>query len=193
MNAPARSWPTRGGGLAIVVCGALLALAASACGGAKPTVPPRTASPIPTPSATLHLSDPASADVLYTTLNRDGFGLVGTSAQAGTDPLSVINATYAGQPLIIEAYSSGAARARLAPLVDGAVPAVGQPLYTFAGLNIVVFFGPTLEPASATLDPSLASSAAKLVDELDRLIGPLVVRSPALVPLAHPSRLSPTP
>jgi hypothetical protein len=159
----------------------------------KPTMPPRTASPIPTPSATLHLSDPASADLLYTTLNRDGFGLVGTSAQAGTDPLSVINATYAGQPLIIEAYSSGAARARLAPLVDGAVPAVGQPLYTFAGLNIVVFFGPTLEPASATLDPSLASSAATLVDELDRLIGPLVVRSPALVPLVHPSSLSPTP
>lgn len=164
------------------------------CGGstAKPTPSPDRGGA--TPSADLRLTDPTSADDVYTALNAAGLGIVGTNAEAGTDPVKLINATYAGQPLVIVGYSSDLARERLAGLTDGAVPTAGQPPYTFAGLNVVIALGPSTDGVTPPKpDPALVASASALAAVLLRLLGPLVERSAQRVSPPPPATPAPSP
>ena len=165
-----------------------------ACGGsaAKPT--PTKGPATSSPSADVRLDDPTSADDVYVALNAAGLGIVGTNAEAGTDPVKRINATYAGQPLVISGYSSDLARAGLDKLVDGAPPAAGQPPYTFAALNVVIELGSSTPGVSPTLpDAQLVASASTLADVLLRLLGPLVERSAQRVSPPPPATPAPSP
>jgi hypothetical protein len=169
-------------------------LLAAACGGSHPTPSPtpRPATPSPTPD--VRLPDPTTADAVYTGLNAAGLGLVGTNAEAGTDPVKLINATYDGLPLVIVGYSSDAARSKLAKVTNGSAPAAGQPPYTFVAYNIVVEFGaPGADGPPPTPDATLASAAQTLAAALDRLIGPLAERSYQRVSPTPPATPSPVP
>ncbi|MGH2466366.1 MAG: hypothetical protein ACRDGL_01320 [Candidatus Limnocylindrales bacterium] len=185
----AGAWP---GGRSLSTWALLVSfvLSLAACGGstpsASPTPRPATASPTIDP----RLPDPTTADAVYVALNAAGLGIVGTNAEAGPDPVKLINATYAGQPLVIVGYSTDAARIRLAKLSDGSIPGRGDPPYTFAALNIVLEFGAGVS-GSAPPKPDVAELAAAqtLAAALDRLIGPLTERSGQRVS----PRPSPTP
>lgn len=167
----------------------ILAALLGACFGGPSPSPSSSPTLAPTPSPDPRLAEPAKAAEVYSKLVAAGLRLVGTNAQQGTEPQARINATYAGWPLAFVQYSSSAARARLAPLRAGAKPGAGDPAYTFAGLNIVIFWGPQRAgslPAAA--DAKRVESARALARELDRLIGPLVERSASRVsPTAAPA------
>ncbi len=181
------------GNVGAVLLGAWLLLAA--CGGGTPTSSP-SASPSATP-ASLLLPDPTTAGAVYTNLRQQGILVVGTNAIAGKDPVNRINATYEGQPLAILGYSSDLARAKFYAFRDATKPERGDPTYTFAGLNIVVEFGPsTPGKRPAAPDPGLATSAQQLAAQLERLLGALDERSEqrVSVPRATPVPVTqPTP
>lgn len=177
--------------LALALSAALIL--AAACGGATPTKSPSPPPATPTPTPDPRLPDPTSADDVYIALNAAGLGIVGTNAEAGTDPIKQINATYAGQALVIAGYSSDAARRTSVKLTDGSRPGRGDPPYTFSAANIVVQFGPATNGAiPPSPDVAELASAQALAQALDRLMGPLIERSPARVSPTAPPTLSPT-
>jgi len=168
-----------------------LALVLASCGGAAPSpTPAPTAVPTPTPTPNPHLAEPASVDTVFTWLNGHGLTVIGNNADRGPsgEPLKRINATYAGWPLILSEYSTGA----LARKSSGVGPKAAKPVadeapFTFLGLNIVVDFGPQLrrddDPAP---DPRFVDAATKLATALDALLGPLGIRSVVRVALPMP-------
>ena len=94
----------------------------------------------------------------------------------------MINATYAGWPLVLVEYRSSASRKRLEPITPGRPPGPGDPPFAFAGLNLVIEWGPRLERRRPGPPPATYLAAAvRLAAELDRLIGPLAERSARLV------------
>jgi hypothetical protein len=154
---------------------ALLVLAACGGPGAQGS-PTASASAEATPDP--HLREPARADVIYSTLVQRGLGLIGTNASRGKDPVAVINATYAGWPLVLTQYRTSDTRNKLFPIKSAESPKKGDPPFIFAGLNVVIKWGPEVDgkaPRPAT--KSQVEDAGKLATELDRLIGPLLERS----------------
>ena len=116
--------------------------------------------------------------MVYTTLGQRGLSLIGTNASRGGDPVAVINANYGGWPLVLLQYRSSQTRQRLNPVTNGQAPRAGDPPFTFAGMNVVVKWGPETDgrrPRAAS-KPQL-DAAIMLATELDRLIGPLAERS----------------
>ena len=152
-------------------------LLAAACGGGGAASPsPRPAAPRPTPNP--HLREPARAETIYSTLIARGLQLIGTNASRGRDPAAVINATYAGWPLVLAEYRSSASRRRLEPIAPGRPPGPGDPPFAFAGLNLVIVWGPRLERRTPGPPPAAyVAAAVRIAAELDRLIGPLAERS----------------
>ena len=149
----------------------------SACGGPGAS---GSASPSPTPKPTPnpHLKEPAQAETVYSTLVQRGLLLIGTNASRGRDPVAVINATYSGWPLVLVQYRSTATRQKLHPLRNGEAVKRSDPPFTFAGLNLVVEWGPrTDRRLPRAVSKAQLAEAQKLAAELDRLIGPLAERS----------------
>jgi hypothetical protein len=176
------------------VAAALVAISLlAACGetaAPSPSAAVATARPTPTPDS--HLTDPAAGSEVYSLLNKAGLGLVGTNALTGREPRNTYNATYAGWPLSLLEYSSATTRAKAQNFRDGVAPTKGTPPFTFAGQNIVVFWGPIEdgvtppEPDAGRLD-----AATKLAVALDAVVGPLQERSSSrvspLAPIAAPA------
>jgi hypothetical protein len=171
------------------------ALLVAACGGSAGTSSP-TPAPSPKPTPNPHLKEPARADTIYSTLVERGLGLIGTNASRGRDPAATINATYAGWPLVLIQYRSSQTRLKLHRIRSNQMPGRGDPPFTFAGMNVVVEWGPTVDgrvPRAVT--KTQLADAQRLAAELDRLIGPLAERAAqsALPRAARPARPSPTP
>jgi hypothetical protein len=171
-----------------------LILSLAACGGSRASTSPTPRPATPAPTVDPRLPDPTSADAVYVALQAAGLGNIGTNAEAGTDPVKLINATYAGRPLVIVGYSSDAARLRLAKVADGSAPGRGDAPYTFAALNLVLEFGAGVASATPP-SPDVAEIAAAraLAAVLDRLIGPLTERSSQRVSPRPPATPSPAP
>jgi hypothetical protein len=172
------------------------ALAAAACGGpGANSSPTPTAAPSPTPDS--HLREPARADVIYSTLVERGLQLIGTNASRGRDPEAVINGTYAGWPLVLLQYQSSGTRFQLTKFKNGDAPGKGDPPFTFAGLNVVVKWGPSVDRRVPQRSATKAQidAATTLAVELDRLIGPLAEKSIQRVSpqLATPRPATPKP
>ncbi|MET1231949.1 MAG: hypothetical protein ABWY52_03750 [Candidatus Limnocylindrales bacterium] len=190
MTSGTASWTGRGR----LVAATLVALSLlAACGETVvPSPSAAAATPRPTPTPNAHLSDPAAGTEVYTRLNRAGLGLVGTNALSGKEPRTTYNATYAGWPLSLLEFSSATTRAKALPFRDGGAPAKGSPPFTFAGQNIVVFWGP-IEASAAPPQPDAShlEAATKLAVALDALVGPLQERSSSRVsplpPIAAPA------
>jgi hypothetical protein len=173
---------------------------ASACNGPSANSSPTpTAAPSPTPDS--HLREPARADVIYSMLFERGLTLIPTNASVGRDPERVINATYAGWPLVLLQYRTSGTRQQLTPIKAGESPGKGDAPFTFAGLNVVVEWGPKIDNrAPRFANSAQVESARTLAAELDRLIGPLAERStqpvaPRLAtpaPTAKPATPAPT-
>lgn len=200
MPAPARHRAASPGRIAVRLALLFGVLAASLTGcGSAPTPAPTarpTAAPTPTPNP--HLADPATADAVYRGLAAAGLSISANTAVSGGpggEPRTTISATYAGWPLLLSEYSSRAALDAAVGSLAGP-PGQGRPPYAFAGLNILVLYGPMqqLYSPSAPAGP-FRTAAAALVDALDPLVGPLRQQAVVAVPLpsAAPRPASPTP
>jgi hypothetical protein len=118
-------------------------------------------------------------DVIYSTLVERGLQLIGTNASRGRDPQAVINGTYAGWPLVLLQYQSSGTRQQLTKFKNGDAPGKGDAPFTFAGLNVVVEWGPQVDGRVPQRSATKAQidAATTLALELDRLIGPLAEKS----------------
>jgi len=157
----------------------LAGLIVAGCGGSSSASPASTQASGPT--APPRLADPTSAADVYRALRVAGLSLVGTDSVAGqtpSDPVERINATLAGQPLAILGYASDLGRAKLYPFRDGTAPDAGQPVYTFAGTNIVIEFGPSTAGKKPPVpNATLTAAAQRLATTLQALLGQLAERS----------------
>lgn len=163
----------RGARALVLVAGLLVA----ACGGeAPPSSTPAPATPRPTLTPDPHLVDPASADVVLRTLQRNGLRITANNASAGRDgePRKAINATFDGWPLTVSEFTSAAALREATGFDPSKAIAAGDATFTYAGLNILVEYGPDVHgPKDAPPTDQFHASATRLAEELDILLGPL--------------------
>ncbi len=169
---------------------------AVACGSA-PTPPPPTVAPTPTATPDPHLAEPASVDRVYQELRKAGLSMAANTAESGTDPVKRLSLTYDSWPLILEEYTSTAALQSKSGFDPKHLPGFGDPAFTFAGMNILVKYGPQVQNGAPVLPEARFMSAAdKLVAALYPLIGPLQQSAVAPVDLPGPTATpspSPTP
>lgn len=157
----------------------------AACGGSTPSPSAGISQATPKPTGDPHLRDPAQIGQVYRALREQGLNIVGTTARAGKDPVSTVTGTYAGWPLRLSQYASTRSRLGLVPFKDRDLPKRGDSPFMFAGLNIVVEWGPVLPnraPPAAT--PAQLRAATRLANELNLLVGPIAQRTASPVELA---------
>jgi hypothetical protein len=169
-----------------------LAIAATlvvACGSAVPSSLAPSVRPTPMITPDPHLTEPATADEVFTAIRSGGLPLAINNATAGdlNSPLvKRINADIANWPLVITEFRSSTAL-RDAVGWDAAVPpAQGDPPYAFVGLNILVEFGPVTGPL-ATPDAPRRDQAKRLIALIDPLLWPLEQRSVVVIATRTPT------
>jgi hypothetical protein len=167
----------------LTVIGVALFVAACGTAAATPTPPPP---PTPTPTPDPHLEEPASVADVFKGLNAAGLRITANNADSGGpsgEPLRRVNATFDSWPLILSEYSSSAALAASSGFVDGAAPTRDDAPYSFAGLNILVEYGPHAKNDNEAPPTRFRDAAQRLAEALDPLLGPLAQSSVAPVVL----------
>lgn len=150
----------------------------ASCGSTPPSTSPSVASsPTPSPTPNPHLTDPASADAIFTVLAKARLPISANNAAAGSDPVKQINATYFEWPMLISEYRSAASLAKQQTWLPGDPPARGDAPVTIEGINILVEWGPTTGSAPQGLSPAQVEVMNDFLVVLDRYLGPLTVRS----------------
>jgi hypothetical protein len=175
--------------VAVALVAALLISACDASASPPPIQP--TAAPTPTPTPNPHLADPAELNAVYSYLGRHGLKIIPNTASTGEAGVrGSLTATYDGWPLLITDYTSAVTLAKDG-FVAGAKAGPGDAPFAIVGLNILVEYGPP-ESAKVPAAPErrFVLSAQRLVDLLDRLLGPLSQRS--VVSLKLPPAPSPS-
>ena len=147
-----------------------------ACGSPPPSVAPPTPSPTPSPTPDPHLTDPASADVVFTAIAKARLPISANNAASGTDPVKKINATFFDWPLTISEYRSSASLAKAVQWTPGDPPQPGEAPVAIQGINILIEWGPK-SGAPPALTPPQVEAMNALLDVLDTYVGPLTVRS----------------
>ncbi|HEX2755692.1 MAG TPA: hypothetical protein VHM48_09525 [Candidatus Limnocylindrales bacterium] len=144
-----------------------------------------------------HLKEPVAADDIYRDIGRGGVKISSVNANLGQgnpDIIKQINADLGGWPLRIVEYRSSAVLTRALAWTPGEAPGGDEAPYAFAGLNILITFGPISARAPSVPEPVRARAAAALVAVLDPLLWPLAQRSVAAIPSRTPSPVAtPTP
>ncbi len=164
----------------------LFVLIVAACGQtAAPSAPP---TPIPTPVITPdpHLTEPVTADQVFRILASAKLGMKANNATLGggnPDILKVINADIGSWPLRITEYRSSAALKKDLGWKAGAAPVRNEAPYGFAGLNVLVEFGPVSTAGTPKApEADRQQVAASIVAVLDPLLWPLTQHSVMLAP-----------
>ncbi len=154
-----------------------MGLFVAACGSTPPSVVPVTPSPTPSPTPNPHLTDPASADVVFTAIARAKLRISANNAASGTDPVKKINATFNDWPMIISEYRSAATLAKAKPWVPGDPPGRAESPVAVMGLNILIEWGPKTDAAPAELTPPQVKAMNDFLALLDVYVGPVFVRT----------------
>jgi hypothetical protein len=161
-----------------------------ACGGsAGPSVAP---TPLPTPVVTPdpHLREPVSADDIFRALGTAKLGITANNANSGRgNPVIVkqINASIANWPLRITQYKSSVDLQKALAWKPGDAPVRNETPYAFAGLNVLVEYGPVSSAATPKApDGSRQAAAAQIVDVLDPLLWPMAQHSVVAIPARTP-------
>jgi hypothetical protein len=132
-------------------------------------------------------------DDVFRLLGSAGIHVVPLTASVGTsgEPVKRIAATYVDWPLVLSQYSTAEALRRVAPFDPRTKPKRGEAPYNFAGLNILIEYGPrtTNDPLPIAADATRQAALVALVNALDPLLSPLSQRSVVPVPLPHPAPL----
>jgi hypothetical protein len=178
----------RGPWLTIVVVG-LSVVGLAGCGSAAVASAPPSAQPTPVVTPDPHLKEPVSADDVFRDIGRGGLGISALNANLGEgdpDVVKVINADVGGWPLRITQFKSASVLARTLGWTPGDAPRGDEAPYAFAGLNILVTFGPISAAPPQAPDANRSKSAATLVGILDPLLWPLAQRSVVAIPSRTP-------
>jgi hypothetical protein len=171
--------------VALVITSLLL----SACGSAPAgsSVPSTAPTPLVTPDP--HLKEPVTADQIFRALGAAKLGIVANNANAGggnPDIVKQINADIGSWPLRIIEYKSSAALAKALKWVPGSAPGGDESPYAFAGMNVLIQFGPISARAPAAPEALRQQAAAAIVTALDPLLWPLLQRSVVPIPSRTP-------
>ena len=156
-----------------------LALALCACSSPAPSAAPASARPTSAITPDPHLTEPATADQVFTAIRVGDLPLSVNNATAG-DPNSPIikriNADIGNWPLVISEFRSSAALRESTGWDAATPPRQGDPPYSFVGLNVLIQFGPVTGPLQ-TPDSRRQDQARILVGLLDPLLWPIEQRS----------------
>jgi hypothetical protein len=175
---------------------ALLAVMLTACAASVPSSAPQpTVAPTPVITPNPHLTDPATADAIFSAIRSAGLPLSTSNAFAGAPNAAVvkrINAAVDNWPLIITQYQDTATLRAAVKWDPSKPPAAGSPPYAFVGLNIMVAFGP---PSGKPVPPdaSRQAQALRLVGAMDPLLWPIQQRSVTPIPTSTPPAAVPAP
>jgi hypothetical protein len=156
----------------------------SAAGSLSPSV-----SPAPAATPDPHLSEPVAADDIYKAFGKGGVVITPINANLGQGNPNIvkqINANLGGWPLRITQYKSGDAMRRELDWTPGQSPGGDEAPYAFAGLNILIQFGPISARAPGIPDAGRLAAAASIVAILDPLLWPLAQRSVVAIPMRTP-------
>ena len=162
--------------LALIVVGCTPAVVASA---------PPTAEPTPVVTPDPHLREPVTADQVFRALSAARLGMIANNANSGggnPDIVKLINADVGSWPLRITEYRSAAVLTRALDWTSGVAPGGDEAPYAFAGLNILIQFGPISARPPAAPDVSRQQAIASIIAVLDPLLWPLAQRSVVAVP-----------
>jgi hypothetical protein len=173
----------RGGRLSIVAVG-LFALVLSACGSSNGQ-PTASVEPTPSPTPDPHLHEPVTADQVYGILIGAKVAMTCPNANLGNgNPKIVkqINCNLSGWPLRITQYRNSATLTDSLKWKPGEGPKGDQPPYGWAGLNVLVEFGPISARAPATPPGDRQTSAASIFEILDPLLWPIAQHSVVAIP-----------
>ena len=174
--------------LAVGVFAVILAACGSSNGSAPPSV---AATPSPTPDP--HLSEPVTADQVYTIFYKAKMEPQCPNANLGNgNPRIVkqINCTVGGWPLRIIQYKTSALLTDSLDWQPGDKPVGDEAPYNWAGLNILIQFGPISARAPGEPEQARQTSAAALFAILDPLLWPIAQHSVIVIPGRTPD---PTP
>ena len=174
-----------------VLAAGLLALLLAACGSGPATPPPSTAAgPSATPDP--HLSEPVTADQVYTIFSKAKIFRECPNAilNGGPGIVKQINCTVGGWPLRIIQYKTSAALTDALDWHVGEKPAGDEAPYNWAGLNVLIQFGPISARAPSVPEEARQTSAATMFAILDPLLWPIAQHSVVSIPGPHPE---PTP
>jgi hypothetical protein len=177
----------RGRRLSIAAVG-LFALLLGACGQNNGTPPP-SVQPTPSPTPDPHLQEPVTADQVYTILTAAKLGMTCPNANLGNGNRKIvkqINCNLGGWPLRITQYRSGAILTDTLKWKPGQAPTGDQPPYGWAGLNVLIEFGPISARAPATPPSERQASAASILAILDPLLWPIAQHSVVAIPARTP-------
>lgn len=178
----------RGRRLTIVFVG-LSALALVGCGSGPQASAPPSVQPTPAPTPDPHLKEPVSADDIFRDIGRGGLKISSVNANLGQgnpDIIKQINADIGGWPIRITQYKTSAVLTRALAWPPGETPGGDEAPYAFAGLNILITFGPISARAPTAPESIRTQAAAALVAILDPLLWPLAQRSVAAIPSRTP-------
>ena len=186
----------RGRRLTILFVG-LFGVAVAGCGSnAQGSLEPSAAAtPAPTPDP--HLKEPVTADDMFRIIGKGGLKISSVNANLGQgNPaiVKVINADIGGWPIRITQYTSSSVLTRALDWTPGQAPGGEEAPYAFAGLNILITFGPISAKAPSVPEPARTAAAATLVEILDPLLWPLAQRTVTPIPSRTPVPVAtPTP
>ena len=171
--------------------GLLVMLVAACSSTVAGSLAPATPQPTPTATPDPHLSEPVTADQIFRALGAAKLGIVANNANSGggrADVLKLINADIGNWPLRITEYRTTAARKKAVRWKAGAAPVRNQAPYAFAGLNVVIEFGPVaIGAAPKKPDAARHAMAIEIAAALDPLLWPLDQHSVVTVETRPPS------
>ena len=163
----------------------LLGVGLAACGSPPPASIAPSSTPAPTATPDPHLVEPVSADDIFRDIGKGGLKISAVNANLGQgnpDIVKVINADLGGWPLRITQYRSSAILGRALAWTAGQRPGADEAPFAFAGLNILITFGPISAAPPSAPDPARSQAATALVGVLDPLLWPLAQRSVTVIP-----------
>jgi len=196
---PGRRLPTWAAGLGVLL---VTALSLTACSSPPAASIPPSAAPTPLITPDPHLKEPVTADQVFIALGAAKLGLVANNANTGNgnpDIVKLINADIGSWPLRITEYKSAAALREALGWKAGATPGGGDAAYGFAGLNVLIQYGPISARPPAAPDGAHQKLASAIIAVLDPLLWPILQRSVDAIPsrtaapTAAPPAASPSP
>jgi hypothetical protein len=168
----------------------LLALAVAGCGSSVATSASPTPAPTPVVTPDPHLKEPVAADDIYKAFGKGGVAITAINANLGQgnpDIVKQINANLGGWSLRITQFQSSVVMTRDLKWQPGEAPGGNEAPYNFAGLNILIQFGPISVRAPSAPDAGRQHDAAAIVALLDPLLWPITQRSVLAIPSRTPA------
>jgi hypothetical protein len=160
------------------------ALALAGCSTTPPSAAPATVRPTAAITPDPHLTEPVTADQIFTAIRVGDLPLSVNNATSG-DPTSPIvkriNADIGNWPLVISEFRTGAALREALGWDPAVPPQQGDPPYSFVAMNVLVQFGPVTGPLAAP-DERRTNQAEILIGLLDPLLWPIEQRSVVPIP-----------